>query len=312
MSHDKSLVVHYNRTSECTIYPSYSFCNNYCVYIGGDADVLIATTAVSTSTRHATTVIGEDTDVLVLLCHHADTQTQKLYYRSEGRRNAKSRVWDIHSLQRALGSEVCRLLPFAHAIAGCDTTSRLFGIGKGVALRKLKTAPTFKQMAEAFSGKESRDDILSAGETALCTLYGAQAGEGLDALRYRRFYEKVSKSSTTVQLRSLPPTSAAASYHSARVYLQVQQWMGKGDGMDPEEWGWLRVRNRLEPIMTDLPPAPEALLKVVRCTCKHDCDTRRCSCKKHGLDCSVACGECKGISCTNSPMLPTEEFDDTH
>ena len=41
MSHDKSLVVHYNRTSECTIYPSYSFCNNYCVYIGGDADVLM-------------------------------------------------------------------------------------------------------------------------------------------------------------------------------------------------------------------------------------------------------------------------------
>ena len=25
-----------------------------------------------------------------------------------------------------------------------------------------------------------------------------------------------------------PPTPAAASYHSARVYLQVQQWMGKG------------------------------------------------------------------------------------
>ena len=211
-----------------------------------------------------------------------------------------------------MGSEVCRLLPFAHAIiAGCDTTSRLFGIGKGVALRKLNTAPTFKQMAETFSGKESRDDIISAGETALCTLYGAQAGEGLDALRYRRFYEKVSKSSATVQLHSLPPTSAAASYHSARVYLQVQQWMGKGDDMEPEEWGWLRVRNRLEPRMTDLQPAPEALLKVVRCTCKHHCDKRRCSCKKRGLDCSVACGECKGISCTNSPMLPTVEFDDT-
>ena len=62
-------------------------------------------------------------------------------------KNAKSRVWDIHSLQRALGSEVCRLLPFAHAMAGCDTTSRLFGIGKGVDLRKLNTALTFKQIA---------------------------------------------------------------------------------------------------------------------------------------------------------------------
>ena len=40
-----------------------------------------------------------------------------------------------------------RSVPFAHAMAGCDTTSRLFGIGKGVDLRKLNTALTFKQMA---------------------------------------------------------------------------------------------------------------------------------------------------------------------
>ena len=55
-------------------------------------------------------------------------------------------MWNIHSLQRALGSEVCRLLPFAHALAECDTTSRLFGIGKGVDLRRLNTALTFKQI----------------------------------------------------------------------------------------------------------------------------------------------------------------------
>ena len=76
-------------------------------------------------------------------------------------------------------------------------------------------------MAEGFCGKESRDDIISAGEMAICSLYGAHTGEGPDA-------NKVSKNSTTVQLHSLPTTSAAASYHSARVYLQVQQWMGKG------------------------------------------------------------------------------------
>ena len=44
-------------------------------------------------------------------------------------------------------SEVCRLLPFAHALAGCNTTSRLFGIGKGVDLRRLNTALTFKQIS---------------------------------------------------------------------------------------------------------------------------------------------------------------------
>ena len=38
-------------------------------------------------------------------------------------------------------------------------------------------------------------------------------------------------------------------------------------------------------IMTYLQPAQEALLEIVRCTRRHDCDTRRCSCKKHRLDC---------------------------
>ena len=142
-------------------------------------------------------------------------------------------VWDIHSLQRDLGPEVCRLLLFAQAMNGCDITSRLFGIGKGAALRKLNSAPIFKQMAEVFCGKESCGDIVSAGEMSLSSLYGPHTGEGMDALRYRRFYETVSRSSTTVPLHILPPTSAAASYHSARVCLQVQQWM--------------RARRRYEP-----------------------------------------------------------------
>ena len=54
-------------------------------------------------------------------------------------------------------------------MAGCNTTSRLFGIRKGVALQKLNTAPTFKQMAEVLCGKECRDDIVSAGEMARST-----------------------------------------------------------------------------------------------------------------------------------------------
>ena len=170
------------------------------------------------------TVVSEDTDALVLLCHHADKQTQELCYR------------DIHSLQQALGPEVCCLLLSAHAMAGYDITSRLFGIGKGVALRKLKNAPIFKQMAEVFCDKESCGDLVYA-EMTLSNLYGAQSGEGLDALPYGRLYEKVSKSKTTVQLHRVPPTLAAVSYHNARAYLQVQQWMGERRRYGPRTMG---------------------------------------------------------------------------
>ena len=50
------------------------------------------------------------------------------------------------------------------------------------------------------------------------------------------------------------------------MYLQVHKCTRTGEDLDQEELGWLRVvQNRLEPRMSELPPAPEALLKVIRC-----------------------------------------------
>ncbi|GFR94039.1 hypothetical protein ElyMa_000908700 [Elysia marginata] len=40
---------------------------------------------------------------------------------------------------------------------------------------------------------------------------------------------------------------------------------------------------------------------MIRCNCKSDCRSKRCTCRKHGLECSLACAECKGIRCLNSP-----------
>ena len=42
-------------------------------------------------------------------------------------------------------------------------------------------------------------------------------------------------------------------------------------------------------------------LQVIHCNCKASCQTSKCSCKKHGLQCSAACGQCKGTSCVNLP-----------
>eukprot|EP00745_Piridium_sociabile_P007798 TRINITY_DN15240_c0_g2_i1.p1 TRINITY_DN15240_c0_g2~~TRINITY_DN15240_c0_g2_i1.p1 ORF type:complete len:104 (-),score=14.59 TRINITY_DN15240_c0_g2_i1:515-826(-) len=84
--------------------------------------------------------------------------------------------------------------------------------------------------------------------------------------------------------------------------------MNPSADMAPELWGWQLVCGRLEPRETDLPPAPEDLLKVIRCNCKKDCSSKRCTCRKHGLECSVACGQCQGFSCSNSPS--PQEADD--
>ena len=87
------------------------------------------------------------------------------------------------------------------------------------------------------------------------------------------------------------PTAAAARYHSAWSYFQVQQWVGKA-----QKSGRKRiVEDHLEVRTTDFASAPENLLVLVRCWCKLSCDSRKFTCKKHGLPCVFACSECKGV-----------------
>ena len=124
--------------------------------------------------------------------------------------------------------------------------------------------------------------------------------------RYRLFCSKVAIGTTFVQVHTLPPTSAAAKYHSLRVYLQAQEWLGNGQTTDLTLYGWKLQKDKLAPVTTELSAAPSELLKVIRCSYRSNCDTKRCSCRKHVLQCTSGCWECCGVSCSNSPLLSTE------
>ena len=61
--------------------------------------------------------------------------------------------------------------------------------------------------------------------------------------------------------------------------------------------------SKLVPVKTSLPAAPDQLINVIRCKCKSNCDNRRCSCRKHGIQCTTACTDCRGRSCSNPNKL---------
>ena len=130
---------------------------------------------------------------------------------------------------------------FIHAISGCDTTSRLFGVGKGRAMKKCLASKAFQESSNVFSEESSAaDQVARAGEKALLVLYGGKPGTNLNRLRYQRFCEKTAAKTTHLQAEVLPPKSAAAKYHSLRVYLQVQEWKGCNT-LRPTDWGWKMV-----------------------------------------------------------------------
>ena len=213
-----------------------------------DADCMIVREVVRSAIKENTVLVGEDTDLLVLLCYHVEQQSHTVVFTSDAKKGTAKppRVWDIHNTQEAIGKELCDCLPFLHALTGCDTTSRLFGIGKTSCLKKIKKSAHLRLQAAVFNNQNSTEEsIIKAGEEALVNIYDGISPENLDILRYRKYVSKIMNSTSVVEANHLPPTSSAALHHSKRVYLQTQQWIGEGDVLKPEDWGWSLRNNSL-------------------------------------------------------------------
>ena len=179
------------------------------VHARGDAD-LIVQTAVAVSADRETIVVADDTDILVLLCHFVNPNSKAIFMKPESRHGSKeAKFWDIHVMKSILGDGLCKHLPFIHALLGCDTTSCLFGIGKALAMKKYSQ---LQQHAEMFCKPDtSQADIITSGEKALVVIYGGKSSDTLNTLRCHRFVEKMSRSTISIEMKALPPTSAQQS-----------------------------------------------------------------------------------------------------
>ena len=262
-----------------------------------DADTLIVYTALQIAVNEAVTVVANDTDVLVLLLYHFQDSLADIFMRSDGtKKNVSSQnIVPVRELKCAVGTEASQIILALHAISGCDTTSSLFGIGKGKALKKfIKNKEAFNQCQIISDCTASHDDVFVSGCKLTTILYGGKVTESLNHLRYVLYMNCAASSTIQPRPERLPPTENASRFHVYRVHLQVVQWKTlMSTDLKAEDWGWKFSDGRYIPIATDLAPAPEDLLKIVRCKCKLEtqrpCTTQLCSCMKHGLPCVRCC-----------------------
>ena len=276
-------------------------------HASGDADCMIVSTALSKATQCPVAVVGRDTDLLVLLLYHFEPNISNVYFASG------VRVWDIRGVQAAVGPHISNNILFGHAFGGCDSVSSLFGVGKKTPLVKLRESSFFREQAAVFVDESrSHEDIIQAGEKAAVLLYGGKDDDSLNTLRYVKYLRQLSTSTTAVDPRRLPATASAFKFHSMRIYFQVQVWSKLNESVDlvPTDWGWEKNQDLLLPVCTDAAVAPEDLLHVVKCSCKTDCSSARCSCRRNGLYCTASCGECRGMSCMNSLSMTVVESED--
>ena len=129
------------------------------------------------------------------------------------------------------------------------------------------------------------------GDTALVLLYGGSYAEGLDSLRYKRFCDKVPKSTSPVDPQSLPLTSAVAKYHSLLVHYKVMEWKEFNRDLKPKDCGWYADDGRLMPLQTDQPAAQVDILNVICCSCAKYYSTNKCACRKYMVCTAHQCEE---------------------
>ena len=121
------------------------------IHAEGDADVDIAKAAVVASSYSSTTLIGEDTDLLVLsLYYYEEKDSNDLYFQSD-KDKITPYVYDIRILKQLLGGEFSYNLLVGHAFSGSDTTSRIFGVGKKTIFHRfIKGNPLLRECSEIF------------------------------------------------------------------------------------------------------------------------------------------------------------------
>ena len=151
-----------------------------------DADYDIVRIAIQSFVDYCTTVIGEDTDLLILLLYHADVNSKPLYFQSS-KRSGNKIIHDIISYKKILGNDICSDLLFLHAFTGCDSTSSIYEIGKASAFKKFLSNLEFKAIACSFTlDNQSNDDINLLGKTAMSILYSNSTKQSLNSLQHKR------------------------------------------------------------------------------------------------------------------------------
>ena len=85
-------------------------------YASGDADRLIVKKVVDSTTKKDTVFVGDDTDLLVLLCYHASQNSHNIFFvRNQIKSTKNPKVWNIKLVKEHLGPEICTHILFVSA-----------------------------------------------------------------------------------------------------------------------------------------------------------------------------------------------------
>jgi hypothetical protein len=126
--------------------------------------------------------------------------------------------------------------------------------------------------------------VMMAVAECVCQLYSPKSKKTeVGELRWQ-FFTK-----SQAEAQNFPPTQAALEYHIYRAHCQSMIWCNAHVAdpkiHSPDMYGWKKDGSRFVPLVTDLTPAPTALIELVRC----GCGPGKCKGWKVNLTCTDMC-----------------------
>ena len=164
-------------------------------------------------------------------------------------------------------------------------------------------------MVEAFcelgASKHVKEKTVHGLEKFICKLYALSVTvESLDQMRWKLFSKRKAEGA------KLPPTQETLKQAIYRAHYQALIWQNdivpNPDIPPPQNYGW-RKDDRYVPISSVLPAAPDAVVQLVRCSCRKSKCPSPCSCRRNNLSCTNLC-QCESGPdlCSNVYVLDTD------
>ena len=212
-------------------------------------------------------VRSPDTDVFHILLHYARSYHINILF-DTGSGNHK-RLINISDLARSLTQTYCSALLTLHAFTGSDTTSALKGRGKVKPLKILKKFTTYQESLSTLGNEwEVSYETYSIIEEFTCRIYGQNKENEVNSVRFMKINEicgskKNQASVKNFDMSSLPPCRRTLETHIKRVNYQVGIWkrshVANPEIPDPEDHGWIKINEILQPQWFEGSDIPEKL-----------------------------------------------------
>lgn len=206
----------------------------------------------------------------------------------------------VHSICSILNPVLCNILPAAHAITRCDSTSSLFGIGKRTVFKVLKDSPENFRDLSTLADCDT-DKSIDAASKLVCRLYDQKGKLKEDHVDLNKLRVRLATLRDAC-LAKLPPCEATFTQHVLRSSLQINIWMTAHVAKPPMKsavlFGW-EDRNGLVPVYFKGQMSSDFLQDLV-CTCKgKSVCMKGCICFEQSLSCTDLCPCQAGDLCRN-------------